>query len=111
MALAVVPAGGGKFLHHNSINEVIKCTLDSAKVPSVVEPSGISQLDGMCPYGTSLIAWSQGKPLVWDVTCPNPLAASHINSARKGTGTVSDEAERKKRGNMPVSQATIFSSL
>ena len=101
--------GRGKFLHHNSINEIIKRTLESVKVPSVVEPSGISRLDGKRPDGTSLIAWSQGKPLVWDVTCPNPLAASHINSARiREQELLLMKLNAKRRGNMPVSQATTF---
>ena len=34
---------GGKFFHYNLINDVIKRTLESAKIPCVVEHSGISR--------------------------------------------------------------------
>ena len=42
----------------------------------------------------STICWKRGRVLVWDTTCPDTLAPSY--TAFASTGTVSEEAERKK---------------
>jgi len=34
---------------------------------------------------------------VWDFTCPNTLASSHLNRAVLGPGAVANEAEEKKK--------------
>ena len=40
--------------------------------------------------------WSRGKCVAWDFTCPDTLAASHLNRAVTGPGEVANEAERRK---------------
>jgi len=40
--------------------------------------------------------WSRGKCMAWDFTCPDTLAASHLNRAVTGPGEVANEAECKK---------------
>ena len=44
-----------------------------------------------------MMPWKQGRCLVWDVTCPDTLAPSHLNRAVTGAGAVASEAESKKR--------------
>ena len=73
-----------------------KKALDSVTIPSCLEPSGIPRSDGKRPDGMSLIPWKSGKPLVWDATCPDSLAPSHLNSSSAGPGRVAAEAERLK---------------
>jgi hypothetical protein len=53
--------------------------------------------DGKRPDGLSLTPWSNGKCLIWDFTCPDTLAQSHLNVAVSGPGIVANEAEAKKR--------------
>jgi hypothetical protein len=40
--------------------------------------------------------WSNGRCLVWDFTCPDTLAVSHLNRAVIGPGTVANDAESRK---------------
>ena len=37
-----------------------------------------------------------GRCLVWDFTCPDTLAASHLNRAVLSPGAVANEAEKRK---------------
>lgn len=86
----------GRFLRHSTINDIIKRTLDSINVPSRLEPSGIFRADGKRPDGMSLIPWHSGKSLVWDATCPDTVAPSHLNSSSVEAGKVAKEAEDLK---------------
>ena len=40
--------------------------------------------------------WSRGQSLAWDFTCPDTLAASHLNRAVTGPGQVANHAEQLK---------------
>jgi hypothetical protein len=40
--------------------------------------------------------WSRGQSLAWDFTCPDTLAASHLNIAVTGPGQVANHAEQQK---------------
>ena len=51
-----------------SINDIIKRTLEVAKVPCHLEPSGLLRSDGKRPDGTTLFPWQCEKVLVWDTT-------------------------------------------
>ena len=44
-----------------------------------------------------MMPWKQGRCLVWDVTCPDTLASSHLNNAVTGPGAVASVAESNKR--------------
>ena len=68
-----------------------------AEVPSRLEPSSLTREDGKRPDELSLSPWSKGRCLVWDFTCPDTLATSHLNQAVAGAGVVATEAENKKR--------------
>ena len=49
-----------------------------AQIPSTKEPPGLLRSDGKKSDGVSLIPWSRGRCLTWDVTVPDTVAASHI---------------------------------
>ena len=87
---------GGRHVRHSAVNDVLHRALQAAGVPSQLEPSGLSRDDGKRPDGATIIPFSKGKCLVWDVTCVNTLAASHINSAASQAGAPSEAAELKK---------------
>ena len=83
-------------MRHAAINDIVHRALQVARVPSHIEPTGLSRDDGKRPYGATIVPFSKGKCLVWDVTCVNTLAASHITSAASQAGAPSEAAEIKK---------------
>ena len=53
---------------HATLNSLIKQTLGSLDLPSMLEPRGLYRTDGKCQDGVTMIPWEMGKQLVWDVT-------------------------------------------
>ncbi|ELT89632.1 hypothetical protein CAPTEDRAFT_198057 [Capitella teleta] len=54
----------------------------TANIPSMLEPNGLSRIDGKRPDGLTLCPWSHGKNLIWDVTVTDTLCNSKVmNSA------------------------------
>ncbi|HEY0222586.1 MAG TPA: hypothetical protein VGC17_07345, partial [Lactovum miscens] len=70
--------------------------MSSARIPHVLEPPGLSRDDGKRPDGMTLIPWSNGKAIIWDVTVGNTLATSYLTSSSKTVGSVAEAAERRK---------------
>jgi len=64
---------------------------------SVLEPIGTCLEDGKRPDGMTMIPWSKGKALLWDATCVDTYAASHINLCSVTAGAAASEAEVKKQ--------------
>ena len=87
----------GKHARHAAINETIHRALSAAGVPSHLEPVGMCRDDGKRPDGATLIPWKQGKCLVWDVTCVNTIARSHVSNAASQAGLPGIAAETKKK--------------
>lgn len=87
----------GRLARHSAVNDLIKRALNSAEIPSRLEPLSLSRGDDKRPDGMSLTPWSRGKCLAWDFTCPDTLAPSHLNAAVSGPGTVAKESEERKR--------------
>ena len=81
-------------------------------MPSQLELSRLSRDDGRRPDGATIIPFSKGKCLVWDVTCVNTLAASHVKSAASQAGAPSEAAESKKHKKYAnLSQQYIFTPV
>ena len=93
----------GLQMRHNAVNDLIKRVLVSANVPSLLEPNSLCHEDGKRPDGLTVLPWANGHCLVWDFTCPNTLAASHLNRAVLGSGIVANDTESRK--------STKYSSL
>ena len=62
----------------------------------MLEPPGLSRSDGKRPDGLTLYPWSNGKNVVWDFTCRDTLAPSHVISTCKGAGKAAEQAEVTK---------------
>ena len=86
----------GRDLYHAAINDIIYRSLTSSKVPSRLEPSGIYRSDGKRPDGMSILPWKRGKALVWDTTCPDTFAPSHVSHATREAGAVAERDENLK---------------
>ena len=69
----------------------------STDVPSLLEPKSLSRDDGKRPDGLTVLPWANGRCLVWDFTCPDTLAANHLNRAVVSPGSVANDAEVRKK--------------
>ena len=87
----------GRHPRHFELNQIIHRSLQSAKVPSRLEPTGLSASDRSRPDGLSLIPWSSGKFLVWDATCTDTYCISNINRTSTEAGAAAAHAEAEKR--------------
>ena len=86
----------GRHSRHAALNDILKRTLESAKIPCHLEPSGIFRSDGKRPDGASTVPWKGGRVLIWDATCPDTLAPSHLRLAVREAGAVADDAKLRK---------------
>ena len=86
----------GRHSRHATFNDILKRTLESAKILWHLEPSGLFRSDGKRPDGASIVPWKRGRVLIWDATCPDTLASSHLRLAVREAGAVADDAELRK---------------
>ena len=86
----------GRHPRHASVNGLIQRHLSAAGIPAHLEPSGVCRSDGKRPDGASIMPWSRGRTLVWDVTCPDTFAPSHVRLASGEAGLVAAQAEQRK---------------
>ena len=87
----------GRFSRHATLNSLIKQTLGSVDLPSMLEPRGLYRPDGKRPNGNTVIPWEMSKQLVWDVTVVDALAPSRLNQGSLcNPGTTATEAEVRK---------------
>ena len=87
----------GRIARHANINDIIRRALVAVGVPAVLEPNGLARDDGKRPDGMSLFPWKMGRPLVWDATCVDTLAPSHLPSSACCAGAAAAAAENLKR--------------
>ena len=87
----------GRHFRHSALNDIVHRALSSARIPSRLEPSGISQSDGKRPDGITLVQWERGKLLVWDVTYTDTFTPSFLASAASEAGAVAALAEERKK--------------
>ena len=87
----------GRFSRHHNLNTLVKQALSSIKVPSILEPNGLTRSNGKRPDGITLAPWEEGKQLLWDVTCVDLPTPSRIeNGSVANPGTAAEDAEELK---------------
>ena len=83
-----------------------------AGIPVSREPSGLIPGSSLSPDGCSIVPWSQGKFIAWDVTCPDTLAASSLSgSALKAGHAAEHAAVNKKQKYSQLAASHTFVSL
>ena len=82
--------------NNNNNNNMIARAFSSAGLPVTKEPSGLFRSDGKRPDGLTLVPWSSGKALCWDVTITCPLAESYISAAARESGAAAELAASRK---------------
>ena len=85
----------GRFPCHSEVNNIICRTLQTANIPSKLEPP-LFRKDGKRADGVTLIPWSTGKMLVWDATIRDTLAPSYVHSSAVGPGRVATRGAADK---------------
>ena len=83
----------GRHSRHAVVNDIVKRSLESAKILCHLEPTGLFRSDGKRPDGASIVPWKGGKVLVWDATFPDTLAPSYSTLAVREAGAVAADAE------------------
>ena len=107
----------GRHFRHSAVNDLIKRSLASAEIPSRLEPTGIvrnntgDNTDNKRPDGLTIAPWASGRCLVWDFTCPDTLAVSHLNRAVLGAGTVACDAESRQKSKYASLSATTYNFI
>ena len=79
------------------MNDVINRALHSIPIPTRLEPTGLLPGSNLKPDGISVVPWSTGKSLAWDVTCAHPLAQSWLPTSQRAESAVANAVEAKKR--------------
>jgi hypothetical protein len=70
--------------------------LTSIHVNSTLELNGLSRNDGKRPDGMTLVPWTKGQPLIWDVTIVDTLADSYVLKTTEVSGFVAEMACKRK---------------
>ena len=86
----------GHHQHHVAVNDIVR-TISAAHLPLRLEPTGVSCSNDKRPYRIALVPWKSGRLLVWDTTCPDTFASSHLPSATREADAVAALAERSKQ--------------
>jgi hypothetical protein len=87
----------GRHRRHAFANDVIVRAIRSIDVHAELEPPRLLRGDGKRPDGATLDPWNRGQYLVWDFTCPDTLAPSHLNQSSLAAGSAAVRAEASKR--------------
>ena len=101
--------GIGRLSRHNHINDIMCRAFASAGMPTVKEPTGLIPGTELRPDGLTLIPWSSGKCLTWDVTVIDTLAPSNLNHTIHVAGSAAEAAaEFKNRKYSALSSSHQF---
>ena len=74
-------------------------TVNKSQYPTVKEPAGLARTDGKRPDGATLIPWTRGKPLAWDITVPDTYARSYIDDTAARATVAADRAAANRMQN------------
>jgi len=65
------------------MNDIIWRPIKWAQKPAAKETVSLMQQYGRHPDDTTLLPWTRGKPMAWDVTVPDTYAESHIDQTAR----------------------------
>jgi hypothetical protein len=103
-----------RFFKHTEIYSIIiNRSLTSIHGNSTLEPNGLSRDDGKRPDGITLVPWTKGQPLVWDVTIVDTLAGSYVLKTSEVSGFAAELACKRKHSKYSplISSNYIFKVL
>lgn len=86
----------GRIPCHSEVNNILHRALQTANIPSKLEPPIFRDDGRKRADGVTLIQWSRGQMLVWDATIRDTLAPSYIHSSSIRAGNVARRAVTDK---------------
>ena len=104
----------GIFYRHSNLNALIKQSLSSAHIMSVLEPRSLYRTDQKRPDGLTLVPWAVGKQLLWDVTVVDSLAPDRNNAGsvcNPGTAVADAEEQKHDKYKDEVDDGYLFQPL
>ena len=86
----------GRFSRCSNLNALIKQSLSSTHIPSVLEPRHLYRTNQKRSVGLKLVQWAVGKQLLWYLTVVDSVAPCGINAVSVcNPGTAAAEAEER----------------
>jgi hypothetical protein len=86
----------GRQRRHAQANDVIARAVRATDVQAELEPQNLLSDSYRRPDGATLDPWHRGRFLVWDFTCPDTLAPSHVAQSAAAAGSAAAQAETNK---------------
>ena len=91
------PRSAERFSRHHNLNTLSKQALSCIRVPSILEPNGLTLTDGKHQSGFTIAPLEEDKQLLWNVTRVDLLARSRIeNGSVANPSTAAEDAEELK---------------
>ena len=87
----------GRKFRHEEVNKLLKRCLDQAKLPSTLEPIGLSRKgDKKRQDSLTYTTWKNGKCLIWDFICADILCKTYVKKSSTEVGSAAAGREDKK---------------
>ena len=86
----------GRSSRHQQLNDIIFRALNRASIPCCKEPCGLETTDNKRPDGLTLVPWSRGEHLLWDVTVTDTLASSNLPFTAITAGSAAEQRASQK---------------
>ena len=83
-------------MRHSSISDIIYRACCRADIPAVKEPTGLTRTDGKRLDGSTLVPWSAGKCVIWDVTIAHTMTPFYAAISSVSTGLVTEQSSARK---------------
>ena len=96
--------GPGRITRQSILNDLLCKALCSSGIPAIKEPTGLLREDGKRPDGLSLVPWSAGKSLTWDVTVADTLARSNLPQTVHRSGAAAEAAAEREKSRVRVNR-------
>jgi len=78
------------------MNDILWRAVKRAQIPVTKEPANLILQNEKRQDGTTLIPWSRGKSVAWDVTVPDTYTESHIGDTATEAGAAANQAAANK---------------
>ena len=94
---------------HTAINDIVRRALDTAGIPSLLEPVGLDRGDGKRPDGITVFPFQNGRSMIWDATPSDTFSADNVTLSPSRPVTIAIRAEdRKKTKYSALSDRFVF---
>jgi len=101
----------GRYRRHSLVNDILVKAVRATGVHAKLEPHLLRGASNKRPDGATMEPWRHGKDLLWDFTCPDILAASHVSMSAISAGTAATRAEQSKNAkyaHLAASNSALF---